>query len=131
MKRAIIAIIMLATGTCWAQSADVRFTQDKSGRVLELRGLYSDANCLEATIVGTVVKRVFAEDGVSMTGFVLEMKSGAREFVNADIPAELDQITRGIVLTGLQTLLREGRLVIVGVKACGAAGRVQFLDRVN
>jgi hypothetical protein len=70
------------------------------------------------------VKRDFAKNGVSLSGFVLEKKGGSRIFVNVEIPNDLNMVDLGYVTQGLQTLIREGRYTHGGVRACGTAGRV-------
>jgi hypothetical protein len=39
-----------------------------------------------------------------------------------------DQVTRSWVMKGLQTLLAEGRSNEIGLRACGATGRVLELE---
>jgi hypothetical protein len=65
------------------------------------------------------------------TAPVLEKKDGSRTFVNIEIPDDLNMVDLGYVTQGLQTLIREGRYIHGGVRACGAAGRVLTLESVK
>jgi hypothetical protein len=78
------------------------------------------------------VKRQFGNDGLKLAGVVIEAANGSREFVNVDVEInKLDNATKSWVINGLQTLLAEGRSVQFNTVACGAAGRVQYLDAVR
>jgi hypothetical protein len=107
-----------------------RFELDASqSKVLSLSNLYPDTSCATDMTAGKVVKRSFAADGLTLSGFVLETSDGSREFVNVDAPSDnLDNVTRGWVSKGLGSLLAEQRSAEIFVKLCGAAGRVQVLD---
>jgi hypothetical protein len=78
-----------------------------------------------------VVKRQFADDAITVTGFVVEHSDGTREFVNVEVAEDLSMAARGAVITGLQRLLREGRIVHGVVILCGAAGRVEMLKEIK
>jgi predicted nucleotidyltransferase len=95
--------------------------------------LSPDADCVGAWSAGKIVQRKFANDGVTMTGFVMENSDGSREFINVNsIPiGEVDRATVSWVERGLHTLLAEGRLAEIYVRLCGASGRVQMLDAVQ
>jgi hypothetical protein len=113
-----------------AVSQTPRYQLDASqSRVLSLSNLDPDTSCATGMTVGKVVKRSFAEDGLTLSGFVIEISDGSREFVNVDAPSEnLNNVTRGWVSKGLGSLLAEQRSAEIFVKLCGAAGRVQVLD---
>jgi len=93
-------------------------------------GLYNEADCRpEALVDGKVIKREFADNGVVVSGFVLEKANGTREFVNVKISEDLSTAARRIVIPGLQRLVREGRTVHGRVKLCGVAGHVEVLKK--
>jgi hypothetical protein len=104
-----------------------------STRVVSLSNLYDDQTCPPAgSIAGTVVQRYFSDDGLMLTGVVVEASDGSRTFVNVNVDLQRsDMTTRSWVMRGLQTLLVEGRSAEVKVRACGAAGRVLGLDEVR
>jgi len=77
------------------------------------------------------VQREFANDAVSLKGFVVERADGTRKFVNVDIPDDLSMMARDAVFDGLQRLLQQGRLVRADAVACGAGGRVLSLDHLK
>ena len=75
---------------------------------------------------------MFGDNGLELTGLVVEKPDGSRVHINVDpLPATLDSVTRGWVISGLHTLLAEGREASLGVKACGAAGRVLMVQAVR
>jgi len=51
--------------------------------------------------------------------------------VSALAAPQLSMVAKEWIVSGLQTLLREGREVALSVKLCGAAGRVAYLDAVS
>ena len=131
MTKSIVASLpILLTLVLSANSASVQY-KEVGGRTKELFGLFTDKDCSPAAIQGKVVKRDFAKNGVSPSGFVLEKKDGSRTFVNVEIPDDLNMVDLGYVTQGLQTLIREGRYTHGGVRACGAAGRVLTLESVK
>lgn len=105
------------------------------GRVVRLSNLTSAEGCHPSTASGRIVRREFDKAGLAVSGVVVEQASGDRSFINVDQsaidPSRVGLATRGWILTGLSTLLREGQEVRLGVKLCGAAGRVAVLDDVS
>lgn len=79
---------------------------------------------------GVVAQRSFSEDGVTLSGLVVEHADGTRTFINVFVPQMQDRFTRGAVLSGLQRLLRVGQRATGRVQACGA-GPVLTLDQVQ
>jgi len=105
--------------------------RQSEGEIIELTGLYNEPECrLEALVDGKVIKRQFADNGVVVTGFVLENTDGTREFVNVQISEDLSMAARRIVIPGLQRLVREGRNVHGRVHVCGS-GRLEFLKEIK
>jgi hypothetical protein len=124
----VVLAAQLLAGQAFSQ---VQFQQNRAGQTTELSGLYADQSCSSVDIKGRVVKRDFASDALSITGFVVERRDGTRQFVNVSIPSDLSMVARSVVDDGLQRLLREGREVRASCLACGAAGRVLTLERIN
>jgi hypothetical protein len=131
----VISRAVSRTGTDASGPSDQpRYQLDRSGsRVIGLTNLYPDRDCHPAgQIVGKIAKRSFAEDGLALTGFVIEESDGGRQFVNAFVDVSiLDAATSGWIRQGMNTLITEGRTAIVSTKACGAAGRVLMLESVR
>ena len=98
-----------------------------------MRDLSPDADCVGAWSAGKIAQRKFANDGLTMTGFVMENSDGSREFININSVriGEVDRTTLSWVERGLHTLLAEGRLAEIYVRLCGASGRVEMLDAVQ
>ncbi|WP_322868306.1 hypothetical protein U7859_02305 [Bradyrhizobium ottawaense] len=103
------------------------------GRVASLTNLYQGTDChASGQTVGKVARRSFSNDGVALTGFVIEGSDGNREFVNTSVEfGALDAATAAWIRQGMNTLIREGRTAAISTKACGAAGRVLMLDSVR
>lgn len=102
--------------------------------VVSLFNLSPDQSCAKVTapISGKVVQRKFGDDGLTVSGIVVEEPDGSRSFVNVEVHLDAsDQATRTWVMKGLQTLLAEGRSSQISYRACGAAGRVLELDAVR
>ena len=129
MTKSIVASLpILVTLVLSANSASVQY-KEVGGRS-RTAGLFTDKDCSPAAIQGKVVKRDFAKNGVSL-GIRAGKKDGSRTFVNVEIPDDLNMVDLGYVTQGLQTLIREGRYIHGGVRACGAAGRFLTLERVK
>ncbi len=112
--------------------AQIRFAQNSIGQTTELTGLFRDPSCPSTVDVsGRVVKREFADDAVTVNGFVVERADGTRQFVNVEVPRDLDMATQSIVYDGLQRLLQQDRQIQGQAVGCGAAGRVLSLERVR
>ncbi len=131
--RAKSGIIYFATATLLANSAfgAVQIRQNAKHETTEVSGLFGDSTCSSIGVFGRVVKREFAADALTLTGFVVEHGDGTRQFINVEIPPHLDMTTRESVFDGLQRLLKEGRLVTGRALACGAAGRVLTLEQIR
>ena len=68
---------------------------------------------------GKWVKRQFEDDRVSIAGLILELSDGSRDFINVDVDhTGLTLNASGWIIRGLETLLTQGRVVDVSVKAC-------------
>ena len=108
---------------------------DGSGKQVVALGNLSPGPCSRASLSGRVVKREFDASGLLPTGLTIESSSGERSFINIDVNAlaapQLSMVAKEWIVSGLQTLLREGREVALSVKLCGAAGRVAYLDAVS
>lgn len=128
---ALAGLVVLATGN--AQAAPRYKLDPSSSRVLEITNLGGTEGCVPAKVQGRVVARDFDKRGTAIKGVTVEEKDGSRTFVNVDdLPKEsMSMVDIGWVNSGLQTLLKQGNRVSLGVGACGAAGRVMVLDSVR
>ena len=101
-------------------------------KLLSLSNLSPDSECWGARAAGKIVKRQFGNDGLTLTGFVLEEPDGSREFINVEVKLDiLDAATRSWIANGLHALLAEGRSAETYIRLCGAAGRVVVLDALQ
>jgi hypothetical protein len=88
--------------------------------------------CQPARIYGTIVQQQFDDKlGTVVTGVTVKEANGQRTVANVDVNLDrMDMVTKGWVTRGLQLLLKEGNRVELGVKLCGAAGRVVMVDSI-
>jgi hypothetical protein len=124
-------VLLVAAVSAGAVSAEVRIHDDGKGQVIEVAGLADASDCHPFEFGGTIVKRDFADDALTLTGIVIEANDGTREFFNIEIPKSIDMALKGNVYVGLQRLTQIGRKANGRAFACGAAGRVQILDALK
>jgi hypothetical protein len=80
---------------------------------------------------GKVAKHTFGAKGINLESLVIEEPNGSLSFVNSNSNRAEDAVMIGIVKRGLDTLLKIGRRIEVGIYRCGAAGRAQMLNSVR
>lgn len=135
LVRLLLAPLLLAVLTISAAAQSPSYELDStSSHVVRLSNLSSSDDCRPATISGRVVRQEFDRRGLRVQGVVVEQTGGDRVFVNVDQRAidspRVNMIARGWIVSGLQAMLAEGQRVRLGIKVCGAAGRVAFVDEV-
>jgi hypothetical protein len=98
-----------------------------------LSNLSSGEGCFPARAAGTVVAVSYDEKQIIPVDFTLEEKTGDRTLINIDTPElrKASRVSQGWVVQGLQRMIREGRWVDLGIKLCGASGRVVMLDAIT
>jgi hypothetical protein len=113
----LIAFVIVVSSSAQAKPA---FQLDPSGKwVVFLSDLYNGTKCTVREFRGIVIKRQFEEDRVSVAGLILKLPDGSRDFINVDVDhTGLTLNTSGWIIRGLETLLTQGRVVDVSVKAC-------------
>ncbi len=125
----LTAFIVAVSSSAQAKPA---FELDPTGkRVVSISNLYNDATCRPRQFRGTVAKRQFDDDRVSVAGFIVELPDGSRDFINVDVDhTGLTLNASGWIIRGLETLLTQGRLVDVTVKSC-SVGYITNLEAVR
>ena len=104
-----------------------RSRQQPSG--VDIEPLRTTSTCDPRPLRGTVAKRQFDDDRVTVAGFILEFPDGSRHFIGIDLDTQgLTLNASGWVIRGLQTLLTQGNVVDVTVKSCD--GYLAMLDAV-
>lgn len=135
MHNAVTALVLMGAAFIAASPAlagTPRYKLDPSGRAVVSLSNLSDADgCFPAKLKGKVATRTFDAKGINLEGLVIEEPNGSRNFINGNTNHGEDAVTMGTVKRGLETLLKVGRRVEVGIYACGAAGRVQMLNSVR
>jgi hypothetical protein len=123
----IAAIVAVGVGSAQAEPT---FQLDRtSSRVVSISNLYNDHTCDSRPFRGTVAKRQFEDDRVTVAGFILELPDGSRDFIGVALETQgLTLNSSGWIIRGLQTLLAEGNVVDVTVKSCD--GYFVMLDAV-
>jgi hypothetical protein len=133
ISRSCILAASLITAAAYAQDTAPKYQLDqKQTRVVQMSSLSPGSDCQPARLAGRVIKREFDDSALIVTGVVIEKRDGSRDFVAIDLELEnASMADREWLITGLQTLLQEGKQVSLGVKLCGAAGRVVVLDSIR
>lgn len=129
-----LALLALTFMLPFVAVAEPRYKLDgKQERVLELSNLSPGGDCHPSRIAGRVVKRSFDQNGIWVQSLTVEERGGARTYINVDTISidTASRVAMSWAANGLQTLAREGRQVSLGVKLCGAAGRVIMLDAIR
>jgi hypothetical protein len=120
---------LVAAGVGIAQAEPAFQFDPASNRVVSISNLYKDSTCDPRPFRGTVAKRQFDDDRVTVAGFILEFPDGSRQFIGIDLDTQgLTLNASGWVIRGLQTLLTQGDVVDVTVKSCD--GYLAMLDGV-
>ena len=89
-------------------------------------------NDLTHELNGVIVARQFDKLGMVVNGVTIEGADGERTYANVAVdPNSMNMVTKSWVIRGLQTLLKEGNRVSLGIKLCGMAGRVVMIDSVR
>jgi len=107
--------------------------QQQGAKVVSISRLTDGAGCHPDTVQGRVIKRNFARNGMTLENVIIESADGSRALINIDD----EQINKalpsaqGVIVQGLQSLLKEGNWVVLRAFYCGAAGRVAVLDSVR
>jgi hypothetical protein len=135
MNRSFVLVLIGIFGLIFSAGfvqADPKYKLDVSQkRVLEIIQLGGADGCHPSIEHGTVVTRQFESGGVDIISVTLEKKSGERTFVNVSAPKNVSLTDIAWIRQGLQTLLKIGNRVSLGVGFCGVAGRVIILDSVK
>ena len=128
-KRLCLITALVAAGVVIAQAEPAFQFNSDSNRVVSISNLYKASMCDPRPFRGTVAKRQFDDDRVTVAGFILEVPDGSRHFIGIDLDTQgLTLNASGWVIRGLQTLLTQGNAVEVTVKSCD--GYFVMLDAV-
>jgi len=111
--------------TVWGGKPDNRQLLD----VANLAGPMKDCFRLPKPIVGTIVRRQFAEDELTVSGLVIRDAKDERTLVNIDIE-RLRQLPY-VEQENFSEFVSLNKPVRVWVYACGAAGRMLIVDRIQ
>ena len=128
IERLLFAAVV-AVGVGNAQAEPTFQLDPTSNRVVSISNLYIDPTCDAQPFRGTIAKRQFEDDRVTISSFILELPDGSRHFIGVGLDTQgLTLNTSGWVIRGLQTLLTQGNVVDVTVKSCD--GYFPVLDAV-
>jgi hypothetical protein len=110
---------VVAAGVGFAQAEPTFQLDPASNRVVSISNLSENSRCDPRPLRGTVAKRHFEDDRVTIAGFILELPDGSRHFVGVDLDTQgMTLKSSGWVIRGLQTLLTQGNVVDVSLKSC-------------
>lgn len=135
LRLGLVTLITLCVTLASAVAQTPSYELDSAaGRVVRLSNLSPAGDCKPASVSGSVVNREFDRTGLVMRSVVIQDADGDRALINVDQVAidapHVSTVVRSWILIGLRTMLADGQRVHLGVKLCGAAGRVIMLDAV-
>jgi len=134
LRTATLGFLCLLGSAAFAQSGDPGpRLQQQGARVVSISRLTAGEGCHPSSVQGRVIKRNFARNGMMLENVIIETRDGSRELINID-EEEISKAlpsSQGVIVQGLQSLLREGNQVAVRAFYCGASGRVAFLESVR
>jgi hypothetical protein len=131
---AATASVLLSLGAGTA-AADVK-VKYRGATAVAIAHLANTKTCnsdTRATVVGRVIKREFASDGMRLQNFVYEKSDGSRGIINVDFD-EIDnegQIAMRTGIPAIQQLTKVGRRFRADVFLCGAAESVMILENLS
>lgn len=127
-----VATAMIMAGHASAARRSPDYALDAAGRrVVAMSNLEPDDRCSPALTRGRIVRREMDRSGF-VSSLVLEAKDGSRETVNVSPSLKtLGASDRAWLSKGLKALLRLDTIVDIGIRLCGAGGRVVMLDSVR
>jgi hypothetical protein len=109
----------------------IHYRQNEMHQTVELAGLDSDKSCGPSkSLNGKIVKRDFAADELTVTGFVIESSDGTRDEISVLVPENLAHFPDEVIQDGLQRLLKVGRIVRGRALICGNGGNL-VLDQIQ
>jgi len=128
----VFLLLFFAANTILAQSKKVEKAAKPKPSMADLYNKDDGGACYPLkppTLSGTVVKRQYDEDEITLIGFVLKEPGDDRTFVNVDheyvgkkgrfVPEELLQF------------VKPGNRVKIWVYGCGASGRLLMLEKIQ
>ncbi|TPI31516.1 hypothetical protein FJ414_23445 [Mesorhizobium sp. B3-1-6] len=98
-----------------------------------LSNLSPGGACVAGRASGRIVAVRYNEMQTVPVLFTIAEKSGERTLINIDVDElqNASMLAQGWVVPALQKMVRKGRTVNLGIKLCGAAGRVIMLDAIK
>ncbi len=102
--------------------------------MVEMSDLTSDEICFEPDkssqpYVGTIVKRRFDDDEITLAGIILREANDERYFINID--TEYVSNKGRFIPRELSSILTLNRKVKIWVYGCGASGSMLFISKVQ
>ena len=87
-KHLCLITALVAAGVGIAQAEPAFQFEPASNRVVSISNLYKDSTCDPRPFRGTVAKRQFDDDRVTVAGFILEFPDGSRQFIGIDLDTQ-------------------------------------------
>jgi len=120
----MLACVLLFAGLAPAAAEPV-LTRGPDNAILKAAGLATDENCAYANSTGRVLS-VKIERG-AIRGFRFDDSQYGESYINIDL-SDASPAIRKELAAWLKTVLKKGAKLELGVKGCGAAGRIEMLD---
>lgn len=129
-----VAVTAMMLGASAPGVAETRYKLNRQQtEAIELSNLSPEGMCVPGELSGRVIAVQYNRQKTLPLDFTVEMAGGDRVVVNVDTHAFADasRLAQGWVGQGLIRMVRKGNRLRMGVKFCGAAGRVIMLDRIR
>ena len=132
IRTALVAAITLSVTSSIAVASPRVALDPAQSRVLRITNMHPDRDCLPDTVTGTVTATSTDRRQGGFTSVSIRSSDGAVTRLN--IAAETGDLSMHELSwfnDGMTKMLRRGANVRAGYKACGAAGRMLFLDSLQ
>lgn len=131
-KLLLLYVCTLLTVDCLAQTEKLPTAEFNKKGMYELSNLYSEKDgCYkhEEPFQGTIVKREFAEDELTIIGLVLMDENDNRTYINID-SEQVKKLSRA-AYSNLSSFLGKGKQMEIWVYGCGASESVLIADKMK
>jgi hypothetical protein len=106
----------------------------KNDQVVEIMNLSAVCqNAREQIVTGIIKKTQKEKNNLTIRSVTLEDTAGVQEVINVEFPESRNtsRVDYGWLVSGLQSLLKEGRQATFGVRYCGGSSRLAYLNSIK
>jgi len=126
MRRAMLASVLLFVGLTSAVAEPV-LTRGPDNAILKAAGLATDEGCAYGNSKGRVLSVQVARGVIE--GFRFDDSQYGESYINIDL-SDASPAIRAELAAWLKMVLKKGAKLELGLKGCGAGGRIEMLDAI-